>query len=98
MGYEKDIFGSLRMNSNSYINHGESRVYHPQLVAVYHQAAGNARWRVMRYKGGLPPLMICTALRAVMICQACGLDKKIRQVETCRIFWWGKVDSDHRSQ
>ena len=37
MGYEKDIFGSLRMNSNSYINHGESRVYHPQLVAVYHQ-------------------------------------------------------------
>ena len=38
---------------------------------------GNARWRVMRYKGGLPPLMICTALRAAMICQACGLDKKI---------------------
>ncbi|MBQ4582735.1 MAG: hypothetical protein IJB04_05810 [Oscillospiraceae bacterium] len=37
MGYEKDIFGSLRMNSNPHINHGESRVYHPQLVAVYHQ-------------------------------------------------------------
>ncbi|MBR2860832.1 MAG: hypothetical protein IKB86_03240 [Clostridia bacterium] len=31
---------------------------------------------MMRYKGGLPPLMICTALRAVMICQACGLDKQ----------------------
>ena len=31
----------------------------------------------MRYKGGEPPLMICTALRAAMICQACGLDKKI---------------------
>jgi len=30
----------------------------------------------MRYKGGLPPLMIYTALRAVMIYQACGLDKK----------------------
>ena len=36
----------------------------------------NARWRVMRYKGGSPPLMICTALRAAMICQACGLDRK----------------------
>ena len=45
---------------------------------VYHQAAGNARWRVMRYKGGLPPLMIYTTLRAAMICQACGLDKKSR--------------------
>lgn len=38
----------------------------------------NARWRVMRYKGGAPPLMICTALRAVMIYQACGLDKQKR--------------------
>ena len=37
-------------------------------------------------------LMIYTALRAVMICQACGLDKKIRQVETCRIFWLGNRD------
>ena len=40
MGYEKDIFGSLRMNSNPRTNHGESRVYHPQLVAVYHQTEG----------------------------------------------------------
>ena len=31
-------------------------------------------------------MMIYTALRAAMICQACGLDKKIRRVETCRIF------------
>ena len=61
------------------------RVYHPQLVAVYHQCEAlyiikpqvDARWCVMRYKGGSPPLMICTALRAAMICQACGLDKKI---------------------
>ena len=37
----------------------------------------NARWRVMRYKVSEPTLMICTALRAAMICQACGLDKKI---------------------
>ena len=63
-----------------------SLVYHPQLVAVYHQPVGldiikpqgNARLRVMRYKGGEPPLMIYAALRAVMICQACGLDKQKR--------------------
>ncbi len=36
----------------------------------------NTRYRVMRYKGGTPPLMIYTALRAVMIYQACGLDRK----------------------
>jgi hypothetical protein len=50
------------------------RVYHPQLVAVYYKPRGldiikpqgNTRWRVM----------ICTALRAAMICQACGLDKQ----------------------
>ena len=32
----------------------------------------------------------------VMICQACGLDKKIRQVETCRIFWLGWRDLNSR--
>ncbi|MBQ8268370.1 MAG: hypothetical protein IJZ24_01670 [Clostridia bacterium] len=31
---------------------------------------------LMRYKGGSPPLMISTTLRAAMIYQACGLDKK----------------------
>ncbi|MBR2634724.1 MAG: hypothetical protein IKD31_03990, partial [Clostridia bacterium] len=36
----------------------------------------DARWRVMRYKGGKPPLMIYAALRVAMIYQACGLDKK----------------------
>ena len=40
----------------------------------------DARWRVMRYKGGLPPLMICTALRAAMIYQACGLDKQKQNI------------------
>ena len=49
----------------------------------------------MRYKGGTQPLMIYTTLRAAMICQACGLNKKIRQVETCRIFWWGKHMDSH---
>ena len=38
-------------------------------------------------------LMICTARCAAMIYQACGLNKKIRQVETCRIFWQGRKDS-----
>ena len=47
----------------------------------------------MRYKGGLPPLMIYAALRASMICQACGLDKKIRE-QGSRIFWLGWLDSE----
>ena len=43
---------------------------------VSHQAAGRctlARDEIQPRRG----LMICTALRAAMICQACGLDKKI---------------------
>ena len=47
----------------------------------------NARLRVMRYKGGKPPLMIYTARCAVMICQACGLDKKIPKADAFGIFW-----------
>jgi hypothetical protein len=31
--------------------------------------------------------MICTALRAVMIYQACGLDKKIPKALAFGIFW-----------
>ena len=42
---------------------------------------------LMRYKGGLPPLMIYTALRASMIYQACGLDKKIPKADAFGIFW-----------
>ena len=53
------------------------RVYHPQLVAVYHQhevlyiikPQGNARWRVMRYSPkGADDIHDCV----VMICQAYG--------------------------
>ena len=40
-------------------------------------------------QGRNAPLMIYATLRASMIYQACGLDKKTRQVETCRIFWLG---------
>jgi len=60
---------------------------HPQLVAVYHQPVGldiikpqgdPAPKGLMRYKSGSPPLMIYTTLGAVMIYQACGLDKQKR--------------------
>ena len=55
-------------------------VYHHALACISSATFGldiikpqrNARWRVMRYKGGEPPLMICTTLRAAMICQAYG--------------------------
>ena len=76
-------------------NHAERRVYHPQLVAVYHQCEalyiikpqGHARWGGMRYspKG----LMICTARCAAMIYQACGLDKKIPRTKFSVFFGWG---------
>ena len=67
------------------------RVYHQGVSLVYHQHGvlyiikpqEDARWRVMRYSPkGADDIHDCV----VMICQACGLDKKIRQVETCRIF------------
>ena len=64
------------------------RVYHQFRKELYIiKPQENTRWRVMRYKGGLPPLMICTALRAAMICQACGLDKKIPKAFAFGIFW-----------
>ncbi len=74
------------------------------LSAVYHQPDGlyiikpqeNTRWRVMRYKGGLPPLMICTARCAVMICQACGLDQKEKEsISTPSLFGAGGGTRTH---
>ncbi len=59
--------------------------YHQYGVLYIIKPQKNTRWRVMRCKGGSPPLMICTALRAAMICQACGLDKQKRN------FWYTKV-------
>ena len=58
-----------------------SVVYHPQLVAVYHQCGAlyivkpqvDARWRVMRYSPkGADDIHDCV----VMIRQACGLGKQ----------------------
>ena len=60
MGYEKDIFGSLHMNSNSRINHGESRVYHQlrrncissKRSFVYHHCEKKCSLRLMIYTFG----------------------------------------------
>ena len=60
MGYEKDIFGSLRMNSNPHINHGESRVYHQfrrncissKQSFVYHYCEKKCSLRLMIYTFG----------------------------------------------
>ena len=60
MGYEKDIFGSLRMNSNPQINHGESRVYHQfhrncissKRSFVYHHCEKKCSLRLMIYTFG----------------------------------------------
>ena len=62
--------------------------YHPQLVAVYHQGAE----KCTPARDDIQPegLMICTARCAAMICQACGLDKKIdkllsKPVDFCEV-------------
>ena len=61
-----------------YIITSEGIAYHQHEVLHIIKPQEDARWRVMICKGGVPPLMIYAALRASMICQACGLDKKIR--------------------
>ena len=43
---------------------------------VYHQAAGKYTLARDEIQGRIAPLMIYAALRASMICQACGLDKQ----------------------
>ena len=104
-GDKKDIFVSFRIDLNSCATSRREACISsiPKELHIINTKCcisssrrQDARWRVMRYKGGLPPLMICTALRAVMIYQACGLNKKNRQVETCRFFWQGQEDSNPR--
>ncbi len=56
-----------------YIINSEGIAYHQNFSFVYHQAVGCTLTRDEIQPEGL---MICTALRAVMICQAYGLDKK----------------------
>ena len=67
----------IPITPKAWISSRRSLAYHQHEVLNIIKPQENARWRVMRYKGGLPPLMIYAALRASMICQACGLDKKI---------------------
>jgi len=55
---------------------GVAIVYHSQLVAVYHQADRNTHLRCDEIQGRCAPLMIYTALRAVVIYQACRLGYK----------------------
>ena len=57
-----------------YIINSEGIAYHPQLVAVYHQAV--EKYTLKRDEIQPIGLTIYTALRAVMIYQAYGLDKK----------------------
>ena len=81
MNFQTDHL-SLKILYHTFANQSRrSLVYHPQLVAVYHQTEGldiikpqvDARWRVMRYSPeGTDDIHDCV----VMICQACGLDKK----------------------
>ncbi|MBQ9145693.1 MAG: hypothetical protein IJX70_04500, partial [Clostridia bacterium] len=61
------------LSASSHPNHAIGVYIINSAGIVYHQCGAlyiikpqaDTRWRVMRYKGGLPPLMICTALRAV---------------------------------
>ncbi len=70
---------------------GASVVYHQRLAVEYHHCESGYSLRLMictLKRDDIQPkgLMICTTLRAVMICQVFDLDKKNRQVETCRFF------------
>ena len=61
-----------------YIINSEGIAYHQhEVLHIIKPQENPAPKGLMRYKGGEPPLMIYTALRASMIYQACGLDKKI---------------------
>ena len=67
-------------------NHAEGVYIIRNLLRYIIKPQENARWRVMRYKGGEPPLMKYATLRAAMICQACGLDKKIPRTKFSEFF------------
>ena len=79
-----------RHNSHPYHAEGvntinsEGIAYHQHEVLYIIKPQENTRWRVMRYSP--EGLMIYTARCAVMICQACGLDKKILKAELSGFF------------
>ena len=97
----KKIFSVLlNMNSNSYTNHGESRVYHQfrrncissMRSIVYHHCERGYSLRLMIYTFGDE-----IHAKAWWYTIAFAMDKKIRQVETCRIFWRRLRDSNPRA-
>ena len=98
MGDKKDIFGSFYFGLNcrvlitpkACISSKRSFGYHQNEVLYIIKPQEDARWRVMRYKGGSPPLMIYTSLRAAMTCQACGLDKKFDKSKLVEFFGEGE--------
>ena len=83
--FKRFLHSCILITPKACISSMRSIVYHQHEVLYIIKPQENTRWRVMRYKGGFPPLMIYAALRASMICQACGLDKKIRE-QCSRIF------------
>ena len=75
------IFARMKRSAHHaegvHIINSEGIAYHQHEVLYIIKPQENpAPKGLMRYKGGLPPRMIYTACCAVMICQACGLDKK----------------------
>ena len=89
-------------------NSRRSRVYHPQLVAVYHQhevlyiikPQVDASWRVMRYKGATRPWWYTPRFARWWYAKPAAWINKKRTFgrQKFSFCWWGKVDSDHRSQ
>ena len=86
-------FFRIPQSRPSHPNHGEGVYIIRNLLRyiikavrfVYHQAAGE--YTLTRDEIQPEGLMICTALRAAMICQACDLDKKIPKAFAFGIFW-----------
>ena len=67
-----------------YIINSEGIAYHQHEVLYIIKPQENTRWRVMRFSP--EGLMIYSARCAVMIYQACGLDKKILKAELSGFF------------
>ena len=68
-----------------YIINSKGIVYHQH--KVLHLIKPQGKCTLARDEIQPEGLMICTTLRAVMICQACGLDKKIPKAFAFGIFW-----------
>ena len=72
---------------------GVSLVYHQRLAVVYHHCESEYSLRLMIYTFGDE-----IHANAWWYTIAFAMDKKIRQAETCRIFWLGKKDLNPHKQ